>query len=169
MQALFPHMKLSPRPAQGLERFYATLNFRQSENASDSYCWILTAGNCFDRHGRGFDQNENGRPQMVASVRQLVDLIELDLLRQNIVIHDMGHMRVSFVKGANTLLHVDDLRGVTDTHVMITKQNLTNMLTLCPFVSILQMLPCVLQGRNLLAQRLQSCHWINNGGEGCRQ
>lgn len=68
---------------------------------------------------------------MVASVRQLVDLIELDLLRQNIVNHSMGHMRVSFIKGANTLPHVDDLRGVTDTHVMITKQNPTNMFTLC--------------------------------------
>jgi hypothetical protein len=94
----------------------------------DSCSGILTTGgNCLDRQGRGFAQNGNGRP----SVRQLADLIELDLLRQNIVNHGMEHIRVSFIKGANTLPHVDDLRGVTDTHVMITKQNPTNMFTLC--------------------------------------
>jgi hypothetical protein len=132
----------------------------------DSCSGILTTGgNCLDRQGRGFAQNGNGRP----SVRQLADLIELDLLRQNIVNHGMEHIRVSFIKGANTLPHVDDLRGVTDTHVMITKQNPTNMFTLCVHLfPSFKMLPCVLQGRNLLAHRLQSCHWINNGGEGCR-
>ncbi len=93
---------------------HETLNFRQGRNPSDSYFGILTTGNCFNRQGRGFGQNANDRPQMEASVRQLVDLIELDLLRQII----------------GTMLHVNYLRGVTDMHVMITQQNETNMFTL---------------------------------------
>jgi hypothetical protein len=109
---------------------HETLNFRQSGNPSDSYFGILTTGNCFNRQDRGFGQNANDRPQMEASVRQLVDLIELDLLRQIIVKHDIKHMRVSLLKGAGTMLHVNYLRGVTDMHVMITQQNETNMFTL---------------------------------------
>lgn len=68
---------------------------------------------------------------MEASFRQLVDLIELDLLRQSIVKHSIAYMRVSFIKGAMTLPHVDDLRGVTDTHVMITQQSENKSFTLC--------------------------------------
>jgi hypothetical protein len=109
---------------------HETLNFRQGRNPSDSYFGILTTGNCFNRQGRGFGQNANDRPQMEASVRQLVDLIELDLLRQIIVKHGIKHMRVSLLKGAGTMLHVNYLRGVTDMHVMITQQNETNMFTL---------------------------------------
>ena len=68
---------------------------------------------------------------METSIRQLVDLIKSDLLSQNIVNHGFEFMRVSFLKGARTLPHVDDIRGVTNTHVMITRQSEKQSFTLC--------------------------------------
>ena len=115
---LFPKSRLNNKAPKGMEGTYKTLNF-----VGDSDSGIATIGNCHASQGRGEAVTGRKNPVLDEWSKEVIGLIETEL-RKTWRVRDslFPFMRVSFIKGAKTVAHVDQIRGITDTHTLITRK-----------------------------------------------
>jgi len=132
IQGLFPSGVLCTKPAKGMESHHRTLGLAEDSGGLMKGDGIFTTGCTFETKGRGSSRAGNCSPAAKGKVKELLNIIEDDLIKQNKTTKEQFlHMRASFLKGGGTKAHVDNLRGCTATHYMITRENACATFMLC--------------------------------------
>lgn len=132
LQSIFPHRQLSATTKKGMESFFKIFNFKNSKINNGEKHGVFTVGKCYDVQAKTEAATGRKEPVVKKDMEEAINVIEAELrktMRMRKFMFD--YMRISFIRGAQTLPHVDDLRGITETHVVITKQSVEDPLYLC--------------------------------------